>query len=432
MKVNLERRIPDVAALRPHLAALAEDNPTPFYAFDADEVRRNVERFREAFRAGGVPVEIYYAVKSNPCAALLAAVVAEGEGLDASSARELRLALAAKASRIVFTGPAKRADDFELVARHRRRVIVHLESPGELQALAGFAAGRGLALRCGLRISTRYQSRWKKFGMPLDQAAACVRQLRKLPQLELVALHFHSGTLPGPRPLVGTLRELGGLLRDGLSPGERDRLELIDIGGGIVPEAFEGTYPWNRKQTMSFDRDASLLERILADEIQPRYEPAEVQPIEPIAAAAAAAFLRHVAPLAPRARLAAEPGKYISHSALHLLFRLVELKGPQTLIVDGGTNMVGWEKYEYFDYAPIFNLTRWAPRRERPALVYGSLCTPHDLWGYYVRGRTLKVGDLLCMPFQGAYTYTLAQDFIRPVPPVLPLHAVAPVRGRRR
>ena len=49
------------------------------------------------------------------------------------------------------------------------------------------------------------------------------------------------------------------------------------------------------------------------------------------------------------------------------------------------------------------------------------LCTPHDLWGYYLRGRAVRLGDLLCMPFQGAYTYTLAQRFIRPVPPVVAL-----------
>ena len=423
MKVDLERKIPAISRLRPDLLALARDRSTPLYVHDPREVKANLARFRRAYQAAGVEVRVAYAVKSNPYPGLLCTVVAAGEGLDASSPRELRLALAAGAKRIIFTGPAKSRDDLELALRHRQRVLVDLESVRELKALGELAAARGCTVRCGLRVTTRHQRAWSKFGIPAQELGRCWRVARRLRGLEIVGLQFHSGTLGGPELVVDTLEELGRILADELPPAFAAGLSFVDVGGGVIPESFEGIYPWNRAQAMSFDRDPGLNQRILADEIGPHYEAAEVLPVEAFAGPVAAAFRARILPLAPEAELWTEPGKYISHSAMHLLFRVAEVKGRQTIIVDGGTNMIGWEKYEFFDYAPIFNLTRWAPRSERPMLVYGSLCTPHDLWGYYLRGRGAQIGDLLCMPYQGAYTYTLAQNFIRPVPGVVDLGA---------
>ena len=418
--VDLERRIPAVSALRPRLLALASGAATPLYVYDAREARANLLRLRRAYGAAGIEIKIFYAIKSNPYPGLLRTVVEAGDGLDVSSPRELRLALRAGARRIVFTGPAKSAADLQLALRHRRRVLVDLESVRELATLGELATARGCRVKCGLRLVTRHQARWSKFGIPLDELATCWRVARRYPALTIAGLQFHSGTLSGPQTVVATLAELGPFLRS-LPPADLAALEFLDVGGGVTPEAYEGIYPWNREQAMSFDRDPRLNQRILDDAVGPHHEPNEVLPVEAFAAPVAEAFRREILALSPRVALCAEPGKLISHSTLHLLFSVAELKGPRTIIVDAGTNMIGWEKYEYFDYAPIFNLTRWAPRRERPTLVYGNLCTPHDLWGYYLRGRAVRVGDLLCMPYQGAYTYTLAQDFIRPVPPVLEL-----------
>jgi diaminopimelate decarboxylase len=49
----------------------------------------------------------------------------------------------------------------------------------------------------------------------------------------------------------------------------------------------------------------------------------------------------------------------------------------------------------------------------------GSLCTPHDLWGYGYWGEDIQPGDTLLIPNQGAYTYSLRQEFIKAVPQVV-------------
>jgi diaminopimelate decarboxylase len=61
--------------------------------------------------------------------------------------------------------------------------------------------------------------------------------------------------------------------------------------------------------------------------------------------------------------------------------------------------------------------------QERPCHILGSLCTPHDIWGTAYFGSCIETGDVLMIPTQGAYTYSLRQHFIKPLPKVVSLPA---------
>ena len=67
------------------------------------------------------------------------------------------------------------------------------------------------------------------------------------------------------------------------------------------------------------------------------------------------------------------------------------------------------------DYFPVMNLSRPSVD-EHACYVLGSLCTPHDVWGYAYHGSDIRPGDALLVPTQGAYTYSLRQQFIKPLP----------------
>ena len=86
-----------------------------------------------------------------------------------------------------------------------------------------------------------------------------------------------------------------------------------------------------------------------------------------------------------RCRICCEPGRWLCNDAMHLLMSVVDKKAPDLVITDAGTNAVGWERFES-DYFPVLNLTRPA-LTETPCYVLGSLCTPHDVWGYSYLGR---------------------------------------------
>jgi diaminopimelate decarboxylase len=98
---------------------------------------------------------------------------------------------------------------------------------------------------------------------------------------------------------------------------------------------------------------------------------------------------------------------------MHILLKVIDKKDPKTVITDGGTNLLGWER-PLTEYIPVINLTR-PSLKERAVKVFGSLCTPHDIWGMSVFGDTVEEGDILLVPDQGAYTYSLRQSFIKPI-----------------
>jgi diaminopimelate decarboxylase len=68
----------------------------------------------------------------------------------------------------------------------------------------------------------------------------------------------------------------------------------------------------------------------------------------------------------------------------------------------------------------VLNLSRPA-LHENACVVMGSLCTPHDVWGYTYWGDGIEPGDRLLIPTQGAYTYSLRQHFIKALPAVVHL-----------
>ncbi|MFH1012291.1 MAG: alanine racemase [Candidatus Peregrinibacteria bacterium] len=411
---------------KPLLLRAAKTAGTPLYVFDVKGMRNNLQAFKRAFKKHGVDIHIFFAVKSNYYLGLLKTVVQEGEGLDVSSQRELKLALRAKAKEIVYTGPAKTEADFKLILKHHSKIRVNLESIRELELLAKMAKAKKVRVRCGLRISTALQNDWTKFGLPLNQLKTFYHKAQQYPSIQLCGIHFHTSFNRTPDSYVKNLKILSDYLKENFNHRERATFQYLDIGGGFYPESIEGIYPWNPKGDIkSFD--VCLLDDICADKFQPRYSPPiPVSPIDEFGSQIAAVYKSEIRPLLPNAQFLAEPGRFIANNSMHILLKLIEVKedfkGTKTGIADGGNNMIGWEKYQFCNYVPMFNLTQFTLEREIPFVVYGSLCTPYDIWGYYLyTANEPKPGDFLWIPFQGAYTYALAQEFIKEIPPVYDL-----------
>jgi diaminopimelate decarboxylase len=108
-----------------------------------------------------------------------------------------------------------------------------------------------------------------------------------------------------------------------------------------------------------------------------------------------------------------EPGRWISTPAMHILLKVVDMKDHRTAVTDGGINILGWER-PLTEFIPVINLSR-PSLRELPVRIFGSLCAPYDIWGRSVYGNGIEPGDILVIPDQGAYTYSLRQSFIKPV-----------------
>lgn len=416
---SFKPRFQKVKTLRSRLLDIANKVGTPLYIYDKEEVQKNVQTFKNAFKKEGLNINIFYATKSNYYQGILKTVVKEHEGLDVSSQRELKLAIEAGAEKIVYTGPAKTEKDFELILKYNKKITVNLESIRELTLLAKMAEEKKVKVRCGVRIYTKMQSGWTKFGTPMENLKTFFDEAKKYKSINFCGIHFHISYNKTPDKYIKTFKILATYLKKNFAENERKQFEYIDMGGGFYPQPFEGIHPWNPEEN---SMDTPDEKDILSTKPNKRYIPIKVDPIEKFAKEIVKIYKKEILPLLPNISLYAEPGRYICHSAMHMIFKIIDIKNPRLGITDGSNNMIGWERYQFFHYVPLFNLSQFDQKNEIPFVTYGSLCTPDDVWGYYIyTKKTPKEGDIIIMPFQGAYTYTFAQNFIKEIPPVYDL-----------
>ncbi len=418
---DLRNVIDAFAPMVPKLQAMASQQPTPFYAFDQAGFAQALRRFSALFDAQLAPHQAYYAVKSNHHPWLLETAAAEGYGLDVSSAEEMTAALQLPAVPIVFSGPAKSAGDHQLAIAHRERVTVHLDSFGELARLGALLQARYTGpdgqptcqLRCGVRVHTGVHGAWSKFGIPLDELPEFLNQAAAFPHLAVCGLQAHLSWNRTPEPYVQVLALIGKMLREGLTGPQRAQMAFIDIGGGYKPHGLEGFFPKD-DPLASILHTANEAFGVTSEFLEPYY-PKPSTPLAEYAQAIGGAFAREIRSVVPAVAYT-EPGRIVSTYAMHIVLRVVDKKTKDLVIVDGGVNLVGWEKYLAI-YAPVLNLTR-PSLREFPVKIGGSLCDAEDIWGGHCYGDGIELGDVLVVPFQGAYAWGLAQQFIRPIAPV--------------
>ena len=381
---------------------------SPVYFLEKQVLIDRAKQFMTAFSAELPDLRIYYAVKSNSHPAVAKTFVAEGLGLDISSGKELQLALDCGATDIVFSGPGKTMNELALAVENRDRVTVLMDSLAELERLGDVSARARAYVRAGVRLTTDERKLWAKFGIPLFRLPEFFAAARRTRYVRLRGLQFHTSWNLEPTNHVAFVRRLGNALKE-LDGEVRASIEFIDIGGGFWPEEGE----WlQRANGEPLNPDAET-ETVLNHFRKP------AAPIEEFAGRIGRAVRREILPLV-NCRVCIEPGRWLCHGAMHLLLSIVDKKLPDLVITDAGTNMVGYERFET-DYFPVINLSR-PGLDEHPCRVLGSLCTPHDVWGYAYYGADIRPGDILLIPNQGAYTYSLRQEFIKPLPKVVLLN----------
>ena len=395
---------------RRYLDVLGKD-PSPLYVLQPQILAQRAREFRAAFEKVLPKVGFYFAVKSNNYPEVSRILLENRFGLDVSSGAELQMALGLGARDIVFSGPGKTCEELLQAARHADRTVVLLDSFHELDRLQQAASSAGCRVRAGVRVSVDPQGLWRKFGISLEDLPAFYQKAGNCADVELQGIQFHSSWNLDPGRQTAFMKKLG--LALSASPGEfLASLRFVDIGGGYWPSQGE----WMQEAGTPAGMVRKAMDVPVNSAFAHYWNPA--RPINVFAEEISAAVRRHILPLAD-CRICFEPGRWVCNDSMQLLLSVVDKKAPDLVITDAGTNAIGWERFEV-DYFPVLNLTRPA-LQERPCNIYGSLCTPHDVWGYSYWGAGLEEGDVLLIPMQGAYTYSLRQEFIKPLPQVVSL-----------
>lgn len=191
------------------------------------------------------------AIKANPVIRILERVVASGAGLEAASMEEVHLARAAGCdpAALVFDSPAKTVE--ELIEALDLGVVVNANSFEELRRIDAVIDERTTS-RVGLRVNpevgngrigtTSVASGESKFGVTGSDSEAVMSAFARYPWL--TGLHCHVGSQGCDLELlVGAARRVRDLTMQVRERFGDDRLQFIDLGGGLPVAYADNDHP---------------------------------------------------------------------------------------------------------------------------------------------------------------------------------------------
>lgn len=369
------------------LAAIADAEGTPFYAYSAAVVRERYRALDAAF--GAYPHAIHYALKANSTLALARLLRELGSGADANSIWEIDVARRAgfATGDIVFTGVGKSAAELERAVPLGLKAII-VESAGELERIEAVAARSGRPARVALRVNPDIDAEShphistgrhvNKFGVPRETALELLSAIGSRPSLKLVAVHVHIGSqITTERPVADAAAFAARLALDLRRAGVM--LEALDLGGGLGI-SYDGS------PVLSPQEYVSTLVRGIRSTGLP---------------------------------LVIEPGRSIVGPAGVLIARVVDLKpatgGGEFAVLDAGmTELMRPALYGAFHRIEPVRPAEGAPRRYE---IVGPVCESSDVLGHDRLLPPLAVGDLVAVRDAGAYGSAMASNYNRrPLP----------------
>jgi len=224
---------------------LAAEFGTPLYLFDEFSVRSKCTEFKKEFGQRYADTTVIYAGKAFMNQALALILNEEGLGLDVVSGGELSIAQSVgfPLDRVYFHGNNKSAEEIRLALKwHIGRFVVdngyELKMLGELANEAGYIPDILLRLSPGVDPHTHQYITTgvvdSKFGFPLASAEEAVAQAMSAPNLNLVGLDFHLGSLIfDPQPYQQAI-ELTLDLAAKMKQKYGFELRELNVGGGFA------------------------------------------------------------------------------------------------------------------------------------------------------------------------------------------------------
>jgi ornithine decarboxylase len=352
-----------------HIRRLVREFGSPLLILDCERVRLQYRKLRRALPH----VDLHYALKPMPHAAVVRTVLEEGGFLDLATTGEVQLVerLGVDPARCIHTHPIKRPEDIANALKFGLRTFV-ADNPDEVRKFARLRGEVELLLRVSFRAPGAVCDLSRKFGCDPEDLLALARQAADL-GVGVRGLSFHVGSqTPDATKHVEAVTACAALL----AAARRERLgvlDTLDIGGGFPIDY--------------------------------------ASPVQDIARYCAP--LRAVlARLPKRVRVIAEPGRYIAGPAaigVASVMGRAQREGHWWYYLDDG--LYGSYSGQLFDHAryPVEPLRDSAERL--PAVLAGPTCDSIDVIAENLMLPKLKTGDLVVGRAMGAYTSASATDF---------------------
>ena len=358
---------------------IAEQYGTPCYIYSRGTLERHWHAFDDALAS--LPHLVCYAVKANSNLAVLNIFARLGSGFDIVSVGELERVLAAggEASKIVFSGVGKRADEMRRALEVGIRCF-NVESEAELDRLNQVASDMNVVAPISIRVNPDVDAQThpyistglkeNKFGVDIERAAMVYSHAAGLSNLNICGIDCHIGSqLTQTEPFLDALDRVL-LLVDQLSE-QGIEIQHLDLGGGLG-------IPYNTESPPSPAEYAGALVAKLKDR---KFE------------------------------ILIEPGRAIAGNAGILVTKVEYLKNnadKHFAIVDAAMNDL-MRPSLYGAWQAIVPVQQQKGTAQNYDIV-GPVCETGDFLGKD-RELVINTGDLLAVRSAGAYGFSMSSNY---------------------
>jgi len=362
------------------IAELADNYGTPLFVYSRATLERHWHAFDSAL--AGHDHLVCYAVKANSNLAVLNLLARLGSGFDIVSGGELQRVLQAggKASRIVFSGVGKQANEIEAALE----VDIHcfnVESEQELYRINDIAGAMGKTARISFRVNPDVDAKThpyistglkdNKFGVVFADAESVYLQASKLEHIDIIGMDCHIGSqLTELSPYIDTLDRLLALIEKLRAQGID--IHHLDLGGGL------GIRYRDEEPPLPAEWASALQDRLAGFD----------------------------------GTIVVEPGRAIAGNAGILVSRVNYLKhGPDKnfAVIDAAMNDLIRPSL-YGAWQEIIRVEQASDAPERLYDVVGAICESSDFLGKD-RALSLHQGELLAIRSSGAYAFGMASNY---------------------
>lgn len=349
---------------------LVREFGSPLLIIDCERVRVQYRKLRKALPG----VDLHYALKPLPHAAVVQTVLNEGGFLDLATTGEVQLVqrLGAPPDRCIHTHPIKRDQDIRNALQFGVRTFV-ADNLDEVKKFARYTKDAELLLRVSFRSPGAVCDLSRKFGCDPESLLDLARFAAEL-GVNVRGLSFHVGSQAADSQKHVEAIDACAKLMAAARREKLGTLDTLDIGGG---------FPIDYMQPVS---DISHF-------------------CAPIRAA--------LKELPRRVRVIAEPGRYIAGpSAIGVasVMGRAQREGHWWYYLDDG--LYGSYSGQLYDHAryPVEPLKNGGTER-LPSVLAGPTCDSIDVIAENLLLPKLDEGDLIIGQAMGAYTWASASEF---------------------
>ncbi len=358
---------------------------TPFYYYDLELLQKTLVACKAASDKYGF--HVHYAFKANFNERVLKAIQQIGFGADCVSGNEVKKAIGIgfDPGKVVFAGVGK--SDREIIEGLENDIYCfNIESVQELGVINDLAVKHGKTARIAIRINPNVDAHThhyittgleeNKFGVNQWELKACVEELRKSSNLQLIGIHFHIGSqitnLDIFKSLCVKANELSQWFEE-----HGFQLQILNVGGGFGVDYHKP----DETPVNDFESYFEIFDKFLERK--------------------------------PNQEVHFELGRALVAQCGNLVSRILYVKNglkKNFLILDAGmTELMRPALYQA--YHKIENLTADRNAEKVKYDVVGPICESTDWLGKEVELPVSKRGDLVVLRTAGAYGQVMASGY---------------------